>query len=96
MINSGRKRQTVQNHRTTTAAARLTAILGAVVFAVFLCSSLARSDTSTNVSTDFGEGAYQVFAPTDAPIDEEAGAMEDDSLWAYLESVIARLIYGER
>ena len=96
MINSGRKRHTVQNHRTVTASAWLTAIFGAAVFAAFLCTSLTGGDTSTNVSMDFGEGAYQVFAPVDGPVQEEVSAVEDGSIWAYLESAIARLIYGDR
>ena len=98
MIKSGRNTQKTQPKGGTdfTRTAKLTALFGAVVFAVFLCSSLTRDDTAANVSTDFGEGAYQVFAPVDGPAHEEASTVEDGSIWAYLESAIARLIYGER
>lgn len=97
MIKSGRNLRDIPQKNSTdgTRAARLTAILGTLVFALFLCFSVNDSTGSRDVSVTFGEGAYQVFAPADAPIDEEASAVEDGSVWAYLESVIARLIYGE-
>ncbi len=100
MIKNGRDRHSEQfRHKpeSITHVARLTAILGVLVFTVFLCTSVERAEEIQDVSGTFGEGAYQVFAPVGGNIDipDDAIAENDGSIWSYLESVIARLIYGE-
>lgn len=94
MITSGRPRHTEPQKTNTASAytAKVTAIIGTVVFAIFLCSSVSRADIPTSAEIEFGEGACQVFASSD----KETVMVEDHSVWGYLESVIARLIYGER
>ena len=116
MIQSGRGIKNQQKTKTDTKyapisenkrAAGLTAILGSLVFTVFLCLSAGTGSAAERTGTSFGDGAYQVFAPaseeagnqenpseTESPRD--AMAEKDDSIWYYLESVIARLIYGDR
>lgn len=102
MIKNGREKKdtpppefhTSENRR----AAKLTAILGTLVFTVFLCLSAGDTTEVQDVGNSFGEGAYQVFAPVGATTEtpEDAIAASDGSVWSYLESVIARFIYGER
>ncbi|MBE6708360.1 MAG: hypothetical protein E7578_03850 [Ruminococcaceae bacterium] len=98
MIHNGRRRTlpTTADNRHNRYAARITAIIGVLVFTAFLCTSVENDNETKIVSADFGEGAYQVFAPTDtAPSDDrDTSATEDSSIWSYLESVIFRLIYG--
>ena len=116
MIQSGRgikKQKTSQTNTEYTPisenkrAAGLTAILGSLVFTVFLCLSAGGGGAAERTATSFGDGAYQVFAPssdetgnqenfseTEAPRD--AMAEKENSIWYYLESVIARLIYGDQ
>ncbi len=102
MIRSGRTRQEIQkiaNTPETRLSARIAAVVGVIVFAVFLCSSVDSAPTERQVSTVFGEGAYQAFASADGTVSDEgkdAAVVEDGSIWSYLESVIARFIYGER
>lgn len=98
MINSGRKRRSVSptvSHSPHGRAAGLTAIIGSLIFTVFLCLSV--NDGATAQPVDYtAEGVCQVFLPVDGtPLEENASAVSDDSIWAYLESVISRLIYGE-
>lgn len=115
MIQSGRKanKPTTPNenkHYVSLGESRrtagLTAILGTLVFTLFLCLSTGENTEAKDVGNSFGEGAYQVFAPTDevetvtefsdTEGQKEAIAVEDGSVWSYLESVIFRLIYGDR
>lgn len=100
MIKSGRNPSSGHSPipSTNTRGAKLTAVAGALIFTVFLCSSVADEMDAQPTDSAFGEGAYQVFAPSDdsAKNEEDASAVKDDSVWAYLESAIARLIYGER
>lgn len=100
MIHTGRHPKPApspEKSRDTRLMARLTAILGTVVFTVFLCTSVNDTAEVEDVGS-FGEGAYAVFAPVDGTADqgepEDVIAVEDGSVWAYLESIIARLIYG--
>ncbi len=98
MIQSGRRRTipATADNRHNHHAARITAIIGILVFTAFLCNSVVNDNEAKIASADFGEGAYQVFAPTDTvPSDDmDTSATEDSSIWSYLESVISRLIYG--
>lgn len=101
MIQSGRRRKTAPataadagvNYR----AARITAIIGIVVFGIFLYTAAGNERTAESVSNNFGDGAYQVFASADTTSteDKSTSAAEDSSVWSYLESVIFRLIYGD-
>ena len=98
MITSGR--QNSPKHTSTPSAsirgARLTTVAGALIFTVFLCSSVANIPETQMTDSAFGDGAYQVFSTVDETPEEDASAVSDSSVWAYLESAIARLIYGER
>lgn len=101
MINCGRKlRKTSPEHCkivTVPRSAKLTAVLGILVFTVFVCASADRS-VKTDTATVFGEGAYQVFAETGGRAEPPKDAFneEDGSFWTYLESVISKFIYGDR
>lgn len=101
MINCGRNSRKPSPEFSSDAyiprSARLTAILGILVFTVFLCVSVDRND-GVDAANVFGEGAYQVFAQAsgDADPPEDAFNEDDASFWMYLESVIARFIYGDR
>lgn len=101
MINSGRKPSTpargISAPRDCELPARLTAILGAVVFTVFLTLSLIRTEESANAGK-FDPSALPVIAPVSTADDvpDSPAAAEEGSFWYFLESAIARLIYGER
>ena len=100
MIQNGRKRKispVSSDTRGTYHTARITAIIGIIVFTVFLYTSVGNDRTAEKVSHNFGDGAYQVFASADtAPAeDTSTSAPDDSSIWSYLESVIFRLIYGD-
>ena len=89
MIHSGRRINKTNNTTGIPVAAKLTAIIGGVVFALFLISSVREPTADMSVYDKIGEGAYQVFATAD---EEDVAAVEDGSVWSYLESVIAELI----
>lgn len=101
MIQSGRRKKETQVYTGTPVirkSARFVTILGILVFTVFLCSSVNSYSLDAQALNDFGEGAYPVFAPVSGNPDtdlKDTALMEDTSIWAYLESVIARLIYGD-
>ncbi len=102
MIQSGRKRKI--KHKALYEAdafpksAKMTAVLGILVFTVFLCVSAGTDGNTSNVGNTFGEGAYPVFGPAEDTVQtpEDAFVEADQSIWGYLESVISRLIYGDR
>lgn len=100
MIKSGRNPSPKQRHTThrNIRGARFTAFFGAVIFTVFLCSSVTDKTETQMTDYGFGEGAYSVFASADTPVtaDTDTSAVQDSSIWTYLESAIARLIYGDR
>lgn len=101
MIHSGRKLNTPIRGISATAErewpARLTAILGSIVFTVFLVLSLGHSEESANTGK-VDPSAIPVLAPVstaeDAP--DSPVAADESSIWYFLEAAIARLIYGER
>lgn len=100
MIQNGRQRKTSSAAATVGVnyhAARITAIIGILVFGMFLYTAAGNDRTTETVSSNFGDGAYQVFADADtAPSDDRVTSVrEDSSVWSYLESVIFRLIYGD-
>ncbi len=98
MIQSGRKKHTSPEKKqyVFTRSAKMTAILGMLVFTVFLCSSV-KSAENIRETGNFGDGAYAVFAPAEdaSAVPENTFAKEDPSIWTYLESVISRLVFGE-
>ena len=98
MINSGRKRGSVSPtvcHSRHSREAGLTAIIGSLIFTVFLCMSV-KGGTPAQPVDYTAEGVCQVFLPVGGTsVEENASAVSDDSIWSYLESVISRLIYGE-
>ena len=67
MIKSGRNPSSGHSPipSTNTRGAKLTAVAGALIFTVFLCSSVADEMDAQPTDSAFGEGAYQVFAPSD-------------------------------
>lgn len=101
MIHSGRKSSTpargISAPRECELPARLTAVLGAVVFTAFLTLSLIRPEESTNAGK-VDPSALPVIAPvsTAEDVPDSPAAAEEGSFWYFLESAIARLIYGER
>ena len=86
----------------------LTAFLGTLVFAVFICLSVDQKPPAEALN----DGAYQVFAPAeDSEKDSDTEITTDtdnfkkpenvmadggDSVWYYLEAAIARLIFGSQ
>ena len=103
MIYSGRKTKKNETRAPSISKnirpAKLTAILGILIFIVFFCSSVSGPISEENaVQNSFGEGAYPVFAPVDETEkpQTDVGVIEDTSIWSYLESVIAQLIHGNK
>jgi len=102
MIHSGRRKKetpkyTVQSENGIHRSAKLTAILGALVFTVFLCSSADSIPEDKQSSVPLAEGVVQVFAPVGNTPEEQkdASIVKDSSIWSYLESVIPRFIHGD-
>lgn len=99
MINSGRSRERgapESHHSRHGREARLTAIIGSLIFTVFLCLSVNTDTSIRSVDHTSAEGVCQVFLPVGGTsVEENASAVSDNSVWAYLESIISRLIYGE-